>query len=1284
MSNLFQRIYTFFKHRKTLLYLCFFGSLILMGYFASQVKLRENITQLLPTDKNSDLLAEFLGNSKFSDRVVIAVSQKDTLETPDPEQLIAVADSFVLQLQEKLGGYVASVNYMANDSDATALLNVIDSHLPVFLTESDYLKIDSLITDNGISQQVENNYKILTGPGGIGMKQFILKDPLGLNFIGYKKLNSFQVDEQVELYDDHYLTKNHYNVLLYLNAKHPSSATDKNATFFSGVDEIISNLSSHNPNAEIIYFGAPAVAAGNAKQIRTDTKLTVSVTIVLLLLIVLLFFRKFSAPLLIITPVVFGALFALAIIFFIKGTISIIAVGAGSLVLGIAVNYSMHFLTHHRYHPNIPETIRELAFPMTVGSLTTIGGFYCLRFVNAPVLQDLGLFAALSLAGAAIATLVFLPHFISTKVKQEMEPSEDTSGVFMNLSRFIPAPKYTVIFIVLVTPVLFYFARGVGFESDMYKINYMSPELKMAEAKMNRITAFYQKSIFVITSGNSQEQALASNEKLIPVLEQLKSKGSILSYSSVSAALPSIDEQKIRINRWNNYWTESKRQKVYDKLVQDGAKFHFKESAFTPFLDKTGTTPELLSSSSEATLKSMLLNNFIEEKNGKWSLVGMIKTVPEKADEIYSSLEGFSSTVAFDRKYVTDKLMSIVNADFNFITLWTSLLVLAALFLVYGRIELALITFIPMLVSWIWILGIMSLLDIKFNIVNIVLSTFIFALGDDFCIFTTDGLQQEYARKVKNIKSLRISIALSAITTIIGMGVLIFAKHPALSSIALVSIIGILSVWVISQTLQPVLFRFLITNPTSQKHEPYIFTNILKSIFAFSYFIFGSLLLSLIGIVMMKLIPFKSSKKTLAYHWILSKFAGSIIYIMLNVKKQIVNETGEDFSKPAVIIANHSSFLDILVMVMLHPKLILLTNKWVWNSPVFGIAVRMAEYYPVADGAENTTARLSEKVAEGYSIVVFPEGTRSVTGEIGRFHKGAFFLAENLKIDILPILIHGAAHTMTKKFFYLKNGYLTLRFLPRITPDDTKFGTTYQEKSKNIRRYFTEELKQLASQVETPQYFQQPLFSNFLFKGPILEWYMKIKVRLENNYQMFVDILPKKGNIMDIGCGYGFLAYMLGYTSKERRVTGIDYDEEKISIAQNGYHKPANTSFLTANAVDYDFPSQDAIILNDVLHYLTDDDQVILLDKCISKLNQNGMIVIRDGVKELAGRHRGTRLSELFSTRILGFNKTASHGLHFISSQLIESVANRHNLALSTVDTTKLTSNIIFVLKKGA
>src|SRR5690606_19125651 len=122
-----------------------------------------------------------------------------------------------------------------------------------------------------------------------------------------------------------------------------------------------------------------------------------------------------------------------------------------------------------------------------------------------------------------------------------------------------------------------------------------------------------------------------------------------------------------------------------------------------------------------------------------------------------------------------------------------------ALLIAYGRLELALISFLPMALSWIWILGIMSVFDLQFNFINIIICTLIFGLGDDYSIFMMDSLQHKYKYGNRKIESARSAVYLSAITTLIGLGVLIFAKHPALKSIALIAVIGLTSVVFISQ-----------------------------------------------------------------------------------------------------------------------------------------------------------------------------------------------------------------------------------------------------------------------------------------------------------------------------------------------------------------------------------------------------------------------------------------------------------------------------------------------------
>jgi predicted RND superfamily exporter protein len=96
----------------------------------------------------------------------------------------------------------------------------------------------------------------------------------------------------------------------------------------------------------------------------TDTFITVSAMVLLLLILFIWFFRRKRAPILVLIPVLFGGLFSLTCIYFIKGSVSAIALAAGSIVLGIAVNYSLHFIAHLKHTQSIPQTIRDLAQPM--------------------------------------------------------------------------------------------------------------------------------------------------------------------------------------------------------------------------------------------------------------------------------------------------------------------------------------------------------------------------------------------------------------------------------------------------------------------------------------------------------------------------------------------------------------------------------------------------------------------------------------------------------------------------------------------------------------------------------------------------------------------------------------------------------------------------------------------------------------------------------------------------------------------------------------------------------
>lgn len=204
-------------------------------------------------------------------------------------------------------------------------------------------------------------------------------------------------------------------------------------------------------------------------------------------------------------------------------------------------------------------------------------------------------------------------------------------------------------------------------------------------------------------------------------------------------------------------------------------------------------------------------------------------------------------------------------------------------------------------------------------------------------------------------------------------------------------------------------------------------------------------------------------------HKVITRFSKSVVKLLglFGAKVNVDNKSIEDFKKPALIVCNHQSQLDLMVQLSLTHKIIFLTNDWVWRNPVFGSIVRCAEYYPVSMGLDTLLPKLQKMVDNGYSISVFPEGTRSDDGEIKRFHKGVFHIATSLNLDILPLIVYGTGKVMPKRGWLIKKWPIWLKIGNRIPSQDmTIWGTTLREQAKNLRREYQTIYENLRNRIE--------------------------------------------------------------------------------------------------------------------------------------------------------------------------------------------------------------------------
>ncbi|MBL4648944.1 MAG: 1-acyl-sn-glycerol-3-phosphate acyltransferase [Aureispira sp.] len=1280
MDAIFLFLYHYFQKHKLLLASLVSGLLIIaLVLTGTRLQLNEDISKVIPLDASIQKVNQAYQNTKFSDNLIFHLSLADSTQEAEADALIDFADSLVAAIEDLDSSKIQEIRYTLSDGAITELYDLFYQHLPLFLEENDYADLESRLDSVGIKKALKSVYKTLLSPAGFIMAKNVLKDPLGLATIPLRNLQDFQIDGNYTLYNSRIMTKDKKHLLFFVTPKANAGATGENELLLTQIDQKIAAIKTafeHKFEAE--YFGSIAVSVANAKQIKADISYTVGAALIALIVFIALFFKRLSTPFLIFIPVILGAAMGMAALVLYKESISAISLGVGAVLLGITVDFSLHVFAHFRADGSIEKTIRDISTPTIMSSLTTSSAFLCLLYMSSEAMRDLGVFAAVAVLSSAVFALLILPHFLPKKTPSKELKKE----VFLDRVAAYPVHKNKWIkaFVFSATILFSFFYSKVQFEDDMNNINFMTPALKTADQNLQKMGGEAIKSSYVVSSADNLEDALKRNEAATQQLETLKEAGSIQNYTSVSKFILSKEAQAQKIDQWNRFWTTERKAWLQEALKRQGAELKFKPTAFNQFTALLEKEFQPIDLKELQPIQDMVLSEYSTIKNGQYSFISIVKLDDAEKKNVYPLFQETIGITIFDKQFIADQFAQSLQKDFGTLVNWSFIIVFIILLISFGRIELALLTIFPIILSWEWTLGLMVLFGLKFNVVNIIICTFIFGLGIDYSIFITKGLLHEYKYGERILPAYKTSIILSALTTMCGMGVMIFAQHPALFSIASLSIIGILSILIITFTIQPLLFGVLIINRKKKNLPPYTLLTLISTLVAYTYFLSGCLGLTVFTFIS-TITPFRKDQKKDILHRLIRVLSASLIRLMFNVKKVYIDRKKLQLNRPALIIANHESFLDIMLILMLHPKIIIMTNNWVWNSPIFGRVIRFADFYPSDGGAEDSIEHLQALVDKGFSIMVFPEGKRSNTNKISRFKKGAFYLAEQLNLDILPIIFHGAGDCIRKQDFLVHGTTVTIKFLDRITSNDLSWGSNYSDRTKSISQYFKTEYIKVKMDAETVDFFEDTLIKNYIYKGPILEWYTRIKVRLEGKYQPFHELLPLKATITDIGCGYGMMSYMLHLLSKDRIIHGIDYDTEKILVANEAFLKSDKLRFTAADATQHPLEASDVFIISDMLHYIPKKAQDRLIRNCLDKLNEDGLLIIRDGDSDLKDRHEGTVWTEKFSTQIFGFNKTQNEALTFLSGKDIEAIAQEYGLIVERLDLTQKTSNIIFVIR---
>jgi 1-acyl-sn-glycerol-3-phosphate acyltransferase len=161
-----------------------------------------------------------------------------------------------------------------------------------------------------------------------------------------------------------------------------------------------------------------------------------------------------------------------------------------------------------------------------------------------------------------------------------------------------------------------------------------------------------------------------------------------------------------------------------------------------------------------------------------------------------------------------------------------------------------------------------------------------------------------------------------------------------------------------------------------------------------------------------------------------------------------------DTAMPVVMVANHQSFADILLLFRLRAH-----YKWVskaenFRVPLIGWNMSLNRYIRIERGSIRGNLKMMRDcevaLRDGNSVMIFPEGTRSSDGRMRQFKEGAFELALRMRRPILPIIIAGTGEALPRRGILLRGRHhMQIRILPPVHPDSFR-GKSAQQLSQEV------------------------------------------------------------------------------------------------------------------------------------------------------------------------------------------------------------------------------------------
>lgn len=770
--------------------------LLMCAYCAWRFEYTTEITYFLPsgTDQTLVNLSRAVADSELTRTMILSVA------APDEGSASAAAGTLAAKLgrHPQVAWVRASPGIGAEQQQA-----VYDLYFPrrlLFLSDEPEEKLAEQFSDAGLARAARKVKRALGLPMAPLVARIAGADPLLAFPDRLARLRDLQGDA-LRLTDGRFVSADGLHGIVFLATRSSAFRSGDQGPLLEAIEGAFAEVNAeYGGKLALEQSGFNRFVVASEKSIRYDIARISLLSTVGGIALFLLVFRSPGYIVLLMLPLGAGMVSAIFACLVLLGKVHGITLAFGSSLIGVCIDYPIHFFNHHTLHPDPAGplgTLRRIWSGVLLGALTTIAGLAGMAWTSFPGIREIAIFAPAGIFGALIATRYVLPPL--------MPRSFGPGALQRRLARALglvtqAAPRRRGLLVAIVAAALLVGAAGLPvtrWTDDLAALNSFDPGLLEEDRRVRERVTLMESGRFVVAVGKDEETALRRNDAVFLSLAKARADGLLDGFRSLHSLIWSRDLQNRNLSMLRS--DPSLVERARTAFSREG----FRTDALDPFAESLRSDPpapltlgELRRSPLADAIRPFCL---AIPPEGDVGILTLLRNVRD-ADALSRRLQGLEGVDYFDQTAQLRQVYGQFRARTEQVIVGGLVAVFALIYARYRRLRPALAAFLPALLAGGAALGALALVGVQLNLMHLIGTLLVLSMGVDYGIFmveTGEGREERAASL--------LSLVIACLTTVLSFGLMGLSDNPALRGIGLTTGLGSL----LSLVLTPIMVVLL-------------------------------------------------------------------------------------------------------------------------------------------------------------------------------------------------------------------------------------------------------------------------------------------------------------------------------------------------------------------------------------------------------------------------------------------------------------------------------------------